>query len=47
MEADAAVGRGDSVTAVRAPVLDHAVDGARVEVGAVGERDDRGLRRGR
>ena len=47
VEADAAVGRGERVAAVRAPVLDHAVDGARVELGAVGERDDRGLRVGR
>ncbi len=44
VEADAAVGRGDRVAAVRAPVLDDAVDRARVEVGPVGERDDRGLR---
>ena len=44
VEADAAVARGDDVAGVGTPVIvDDAVDGARVEVGPVGERDDGGL----
>ena len=40
VEADAAVARGDDVAGVGPPVGDDAVDGARVEAGPVGERDD-------
>ena len=43
VEADAAVARRDDVAAVCAPVLDDAVDRARVEIGPVGEHDDCGF----
>ena len=44
MEAQAVVGGRDDVAALGAPRLDDPVDGARIEVGAVGEHDDRRLR---
>src|SRR5205814_3968636 len=39
----AAVGGRDDLAAVAAPGLDHAVDRARVELGSVGEDDERGF----
>src|ERR1051325_9211646 len=43
MQADAAVGRGDDVAAVLPPGGDDAVERPRVEVGPVGEDDERRL----
>ena len=43
MEADAAVGGRDDVSALGPPGLDDPVDRARIELGPVGEDDDRGL----
>ena len=47
MEAGAAVARGDHRVAVLVPAVDDAFDRARIEIRAVCEDDDRGLRLGR
>jgi hypothetical protein len=41
VEAHAAVRRGDDVASVGAPRLDDSVDGTRIEVGPIGENDER------
>jgi hypothetical protein len=44
MKTDAVVRRGHPVAAVSAPVLDQAIDCARIKIRPVGEHDDGGLR---